>query len=83
MRKIIWWLSVDNYKFKNQNFETKLTNFFKLLSLKLKKYKVNFKDKTILHLTQSYYAYDFLKEKKVENIKMLSDYLNDEFFNEK
>lgn len=42
--------------------------------------RINFNDKSILHLAQSWYAWDFLKSKKVTRRAFLADYLRDDFF---
>lgn len=82
MRKAIWWLSVDNYE-KLYTFKKAIPYGFKhvlyllhdgTLMFHRKDYK-----KADYHLCQSYYAIDFLKRKKVNNIAYLSDYINDTF----
>jgi hypothetical protein len=79
IRKVIWWLSVDN-------FLTPLIEAYKnktILSIDdVHKYvKENFN----FHLAQSYYAINFLKEIKIpeEKIFYLSDYLNTDFLKTK
>ena len=104
IKKIIWWLSIDNYygfKFRYTNKKL-LRSFFKIPYnlIKLFNKATNFyfgiftytdylkliykfsnfsKQKEIsqasLHLMQSYYAHDFLKD-KVENSQFLFDYQN-------
>ena len=80
IRKIIWWLSVDNY------FETHKKNSFsfkRLLGIKKKRYSYNFKKLPYhSHWVQSYYAEQFLKSKKISNIDYLSDYLDPIFIYE-
>lgn len=105
LKKIIWWLSVDNYfgyKFRSENHKL-LRSLIKipynLISLfnRITKYKfgiftlqeyLQFYYKFIdiseqkevnqasFHLMQSYYAYDFFKQ-KLKNIKILYDYQNE------
>lgn len=86
IRKVIWWLSVDNYK----------KNFMFIPALKLcgLKYAVKLlingtiifhkKDykKAEYNLCQSYYAIDYLKQRNVPNIIYLSDYINKAFMDE-
>lgn len=86
-KKVIWWLSVDNFL---QNYgiisSFKTLGFVKFLK-KLKSKKVCFANKKIYkadyHLCQSYYAIDFLKKKGINSIGYLSDYINDIYFEEK
>lgn len=82
VKKVIWWLSVDNYietRFKLKIFPLRnVINYYKYYYTL--KHTVNFKDKRIIHLAQSQYAINYLKEKNVKNIDYLSDYLNDVFF---
>jgi hypothetical protein len=73
---IIWWLSVDNY-FGAQGYREADEKYLKL------KEKINlWEGRNIIHLAQSYYAIEFLKNLKVasEKIFYLSDYLRSEFF---
>lgn len=92
-KKIIWWLSVDNYynfinSCKNRYLKNKVKLFLnhvikvrKFNGEKLvgRKYKITQYDDA-LHLAQSKYAYEFLKSNNKEKVMYLSDYLNDEFF---
>lgn len=79
LKKIVWWLSVDNYFYNTGNTKDKLKNKFKMI--------FNFnrlKNPKILHFYQSYYAKDFLIKNGFhsENLFYLSDYLNDAFIEE-
>lgn len=85
IRKVIWWLSVDNYQ--------KLYTFKKAIPCGFMHVLYLLKDGTLIshrkdykkadyHLCQSYYAIDFLQRKKVSNIAYLSDYINDTFMKE-
>jgi hypothetical protein len=80
IRKVIWWLSVDNY------FETHKKHSFSLkrfLGIKKKRYSYNFnKLPKHSHWVQSYYAEQFLKSKNLYDIDFLSDYLDPIFINE-
>lgn len=82
IRKIIWWLSVDNYFFSLPGLKGKLNRVI-LNTLGLQNYF--FFNKQIksadYHLVQSEYAKVFLNKKRVDNIGYLSDYLHDYFFN--
>lgn len=84
-RKAIWWLSVDNYEKLYTYKKAILCGFMHVLYL--------LKDGTLMfhrndyktadyHLCQSYYAIDYLKPKKLNNILYLSDYINDTFMKE-
>lgn len=68
LQKIFWWLSVDNYFVGLKSQPT----FFKK--------KINFKDSSILHLAQSWYAWKFLEDKRVKRKAFLADYLRGDFF---
>lgn len=81
VKKAVWWLSVDNY------FKSKmLSNVFWKRIIKnllgMKKSEFNFKNKEVIHFVQSEYAREFLKEKEIQKIEFLSDYLNDIFLKE-
>lgn len=82
IKKTVWWLSVDNYF----EFKKKSKNILKRIIkniLKRDEMEFDFSDKNITHFVQSEYAKKFLQGKNVENIKYLSDYLNDVFLKEK
>lgn len=73
----VWWLSVDSFFGKRADGERSYWVYFKRLLKRdacllnqLKNYK---------HLTQSYYAKEFLEKRGIEST-MLSDYLNKEHF---
>lgn len=78
-RKIVWWLSVDNYFKAHPNtlfkhikhwIRSNITNKPKFLSMdKLKKYS---------HLTQSHYGELFLNQHGITDVFHLSDYLGEE-----
>lgn len=73
IKKVIWWLSVDNYYESQKGIKKRIK---KILGL----YKpYNFDNNSILHLVQSHYAYDFLTNKNIKNIEFLSDYINDDY----
>lgn len=76
-RKIIWWLSVDNYLNRVNSTRNKVKSLMGLLNF-------NINNENIIHFVQSDYAYNFLKIKKIneKNIYYLSDYLNDIFIKE-
>lgn len=85
MKKVIWWLSVDNYE--------KLYTYRKAIPCGFMHVLYLLKDGTLIfhrkdykkadyHLCQSYYAINFLKRKKVNHIAYLSDYINDTFVKE-
>ena len=71
IRKCIWWLSIDNF------YSIRKIERLKILLGIKRRYSFE-KKMLIYHLTQSFYAFNFLtKKKKIESdkIKMLSDYL--------
>lgn len=85
----LWWMSVDNY-FRWQNLkyiyeETKLLRTAKYLltsySFKKKYLPINKMSNVKLHLAQSEYAIDFLHKNGVDNVKYLSDFINDDYIN--
>lgn len=90
LRKIIWWLSVDNYftvlKAIEEAYNHKklylikqfITNYYSVPSI-----KYIAKDKSLIHFAQSYYAVDFLEKNNVKNVHYLSDYLGKDFLNGK
>lgn len=83
-KRIVWWLSVDNYE---KMYSPKKA--FELLGIigvlyyikhKRWRYRVSkVKDKIELNLAQSYYAIDYLNKKNFKNIYYLSDYINEEY----
>lgn len=75
VRKVLWWLSVDNYFRSFNNASIKRQLFNKLMG-HLGLYK-----KADFHLCQSQYAIDFLADKGIKGT-MLSDYLHDKFIKE-
>lgn len=81
IKKYIWWLSIDNYYSSLPGYKKKINRSF----LKRNLPNHNFFDKSLvnfdLHLVQSYYAYEHLKQKNISNIMYLSDYLNSDFLN--
>ena len=84
-KKVIWWLSVDNFT-KHFGIIKPIQTFGIKRFIKLvldRKLIYNFKKiKNVpYHLCQSHYAIDFLKLKKIsnENIAYLSDYISKEY----
>ena len=82
VKKVIWWLSVDNYY---SIFKIRTDELYDSIRRNLKKlykresflsHKVDFKDNDLVHCVQSQYAKEFLESKGVRNIHFLSDYLN-------
>ena len=82
IRKVIWWLSVDNY-YVSTHFKGKRGLIKKVLHLLGYKFYFEFRDnsKVYIHLVQSEYARHSLLKKNIKNIAFLSDYINKEFFN--
>lgn len=84
-KKIIWWLSVDNYTNRQGILNClKTCGIRELLHLlHNKRLCLNNNHLTLAdyHLCQSYYAIDFLNN-RFKNIYYLSDYVNDSFLDE-
>ncbi len=76
IKKVIWWLSVDNYY---KSLSSKYSKFYAPLGMNREKY--NPFTSQVLHCVQSEYARLFLLKKGVDlhSIYTLSDYLNKEF----
>jgi len=76
-KKVIYWLSVDNYFQRKWNSKIKdFYMYFKTLkSARLPFSKMN----NFSHITQSQYATDILREKGFKSY-FIGDYLNDQFF---
>lgn len=72
-RRIIWWLSVDNY--------SKLRTTKQIVKDTLRGYRsLKISDMSgIDHLCQSFYAREYLEAQGIKNTAMLTDYLRDEF----
>lgn len=81
IKKAVWWLSVDNYFISRMSSNIFWKRIIKNL-LGMKKSEFNFKNKEVIHYVQSEYAREFLKEKEIQKIEFLSDYLNDIFLKE-
>ena len=87
MKKMVWWLSVDNY-YKSFNYPKKsikgiFKKIYRIITNFENRKKVNFQDDNITHLVQSNYAKYFLMDKNVSDIEFLSDYLSDIYLEEK
>lgn len=85
VEKVVWWLSVDNYKSAVPRLRAhdasnlrKLLRFFKHLPQGLKEKRLF---ANIDHLAQSQYAVDYLRSIGIEEqrIHKLSDYIDEEF----
>jgi hypothetical protein len=80
IRKVIWWLSVDNYFETHQKPSFSLKRF---LGIKKKRYFYNFNETPKhSHWVQCHYANQFLKSKNISEIDYLSDCLDGIFINE-
>ncbi|MES2397289.1 MAG: hypothetical protein V4549_14865 [Bacteroidota bacterium] len=76
VRKIIWWLSVDNFSRELSFKKIKLLTFLGMYKI----YNFNSAQK-IYHIVQSEYARSFIEDKGVQGSYYLSDYLNIDFLN--
>lgn len=74
VKKVVWWLSVDNHYKKKQEWNYRINTLFGLLSPSLT-------DQRVMHLYQSYYAKEHLKKLGIQPACQLelSDYLNRAF----
>ena len=86
-RKVIWWMSVDNFEMRNGfRGALKFLSFGKVfkwwLKGSLRDLSGNIK-LADLHVYQSEYARLYLKEQGIENALPLSDYINDVYFEER
>jgi hypothetical protein len=84
-KKIIWWLSVDNYFFCLPGLKGLIN---RLILKKFNSQKYLFFNKNLLkiadfHLVQSEYAYAWLNKNGINNFGFLSDYLHESFINVK
>lgn len=85
IRRVIWWLSVDDYVKRIDEIIVRKTNkpFYAIKSL-LGRYRFPdlkfFRKSKIHHLVQSQYAFNFLMENNIRVTGYLSDFLNREFF---
>lgn len=79
-KKIIWWLSVDNYYacLRCQYPPPDLYQKFRIFR-RQRKYGIDFADGSMLHLAQSHYAMSFLENLRVKNRAFLSDSLSEDF----
>jgi hypothetical protein len=76
MKKYVWWLSVDNYVRPFKICGPR--DLYCLIKDRVIKRNVDFNDRTLFHLCQSYYAMDFVKKQGAENVYFLMDYLGQE-----
>ncbi|WP_143317773.1 hypothetical protein [Clostridium sp. HBUAS56017] len=79
IRKVIWWLSIDNYYFSIEMLKTRLANgkLKAFLGNNLKYF--DFNDDNVVNLAQCKYISEHLKKKGIKKVYYLSDYLNREF----
>lgn len=85
IRKVIWWLSVDNYPFKPAtSLKGKIKDVLPFLKKTSRRhFSFNAFDPKVIHLVQSYYAENFIKNKAGVVPLYLSDFLNEVYFLEK
>ena len=82
-KKILWWLSVDNFK-KTYTLKNTMKHYhiYSVLILMIKKeitYNFDYIKTFDYHFCQSYYSIDYLKSNGIKNIYYLSDYIGDEY----
>lgn len=86
MQKAIWWLSVDFfYNYLNlttgrNSFEIKIKKCIKRILHNMSHFNFGKEKNSIVHLCQSRYASEFVKNQGCKNVLMLSDYINDIYF---
>ena len=73
IRRVVWWLSVDNY------YRTLALAKWYARPLKKSLFEVGLRRRVAAHLAQSAYAFDHLTRKGLRNVTTLSDYLNKDF----
>jgi hypothetical protein len=78
IQKVIWWLSVDNYS-SSIKFTSRLKSFIKSRKIRCFNYYSFNLDESIQHCVQSYYAKNYLINNGIDDIVILSDYLNEAF----
>lgn len=82
-----WWLSVDNFLYKNSFFDICKTGNIKhaikeFLQGKVANHFNIISEKVDVHLCQSMYAKNYLSNKRIyDNVYMLGDYINSIYFN--
>lgn len=89
-KKIIWWMSVDNFFMSKLNWIQRIKKKLGLTYLSVSKESANFGkrykdivcDKNIFHLYQSEYAKKFLLDNGIDpkSVHSLTDYIEDEIF---
>jgi hypothetical protein len=80
VRKVVWWLSVDNYLVYNDHFANSFIGKLKKMIGKgpLRIQEIN--NIVDINLAQSIYSYDFLSKNGLKNPKMLHDYIPEGYF---
>jgi len=92
-KKIIWWLSVDNFyislAYYSKKFRSKISknllkrsnNIFALLNIDAKKYVQSVLSNIDIHLVQTYYSFENLKFLKIpiDKIMFLTNHINKDF----
>jgi hypothetical protein len=81
IKKIVWWLSVDNYFLSLPGLKGKLNS---LLLNRVGSQKYLFFNNTLIksadyHLVQSEYAKDYLNKREIKKVGYLADYLHESF----
>lgn len=75
VKKCIWWLSVDFYKFAYRTYRYVINRYV----FRHRYFLFGRADEDILHLYQSEYARQYLASHEVKKLFPLSDYLSDQF----
>lgn len=82
-KKIMWWLSVDNFTRDCGVINTIKThgfiNTFILIITRKIMYSLSYIKQMDIHLCQSKYAMEYLEKNDITNITYLSDYISDEY----
>jgi len=76
-RTYIWWMSVDNYINSGSIFYALRNRFLPWHYIKINSREI--KDKFAGHLCQSEYARLYLSNHNIDNLHLLSDYINDDY----
>jgi len=82
IKKIVWWLSVDNYYLSLPRFKGRINRFLlnRLGSQSYMFFNSNLLKSVDYHLVQSEYAKDHLNKRGISNSGYLADYLHESFF---
>lgn len=84
VNKIVWWLSVTNFKITFENTKSHYeSKFLYHLKKQFKEYPIptfkKLQDTKIKHIAHSYFSVDFLRQNNISIVGQISDYMNEKF----